>query len=103
MEITDIRWHRQANCLEIIFKDGQSAQLDGRFLRTNSPSAETQGHGKALKIQPTQPSVKACMVALEPIGNYALKITFSDGHCSGLYQFDYLYQLAQFATQNRQE
>lgn len=89
---TEIKLHQQSRVLEIAFDDGVCYQLPYEFLRVHSPSAEVRGHGVG---QETLQVGKKEVVILEvlPVGNYAMKIVFDDGHDSGLYTWDYLYNL----------
>lgn len=92
MIITDIRIHLHANTLELRFDDGKTFVLPTLYLRQCSPSAEMRGHGG----QPPKPTVidpAVSIRSIEPVGNYAIKIFFSDGHSSGLYSWEYLYEL----------
>ena len=89
---TDIRLHQVSRKLEIAFDDGSSFQLPCEFLRVHSPSAEVRGHGPGQEVlQVGKEDVN--IVGIEPVGQYALKLTFSDGHDTGLYSWDYLYDL----------
>lgn len=89
---TDIRLHQVSRKLEIVFDDGSSFQLPCEFLRVYSPSAEVRGHGPGQEVlQIGKEDVN--IVGIEPVGQYALKLTFSDGHDTGLYSWDYLYDL----------
>ncbi|ANQ83255.1 gamma-butyrobetaine hydroxylase-like domain-containing protein [Azoarcus olearius] len=89
---TDITLHRQSRVLEIGFEDGRSFRLPFEFLRVYSPSAEVRGHGPGQEtLQQGKRDVD--ITGLEPVGNYAIKPVFSDGHDSGLYSWDYLYEL----------
>ena len=89
---TEIRLHQRSRVLEIRFSDGEHFELPCEFLRVFSPSAEVRGHGAGQEtLQTGKRNVD--ITALEPVGNYALKITFSDGHDSGLYSWDYLYEI----------
>ena len=84
--------HQQSRRLEIEFADGQTFELAFEFLRVHSPSAEVRGHGpgqETLQIGKRQVTI----TAVEPVGNYALQPTFSDGHATGIYSWDYLYRL----------
>jgi DUF971 family protein len=91
---TDIRLHQASHKLEIIFDDNVSCMLSCEFLRVYSPSAEVRGHGAGQEVlQIGKETVN--IVNIEPVGNYAVKLTFSDGHDTGLYSWDYLYDLAQ--------
>jgi DUF971 family protein len=89
---TGITLHRKSRILEIAFDDGAVFQLPFEFLRVYSPSAEVRGHGPGQEVlQLGKRDVD--VLGLEPVGNYALKPSFSDGHDSGLYSWDYLYDL----------
>ena len=88
----DITVHSQSRVLEISFSDGARFRIPFELLRVCSPSAEVQGHGLGQEtVQTGKRHVD--LVAIEPIGNYAVQPTFSDGHSSGLYTWDYLYLL----------
>src|ERR1700752_178619 len=89
---TAITVHQQARVLEIAFSDGASFRLPFELMRVYSPSAEVQGHGPGQEVLQTGKR-EVGIVNLEPVGNYAIKPTFSDGHESGLYSWDYLYFL----------
>jgi len=86
---TDIVLHTQSRILEVAFDNGARYRFPFEFLRVYSPSAEVRGHGKG---QETLQSGKrdVLLEQVEPVGNYALKLVFSDGHDSGLYSWDYL-------------
>jgi DUF971 family protein len=88
----DITVHRQSRVLEVLFSDGQRFRIPFELMRVYSPSAEVQGHGAG---QETLQTGKRDVIidALEPVGNYAVQPTFSDGHNSGLFSWDYLYFL----------
>ncbi len=89
---TDIRLHQQSRKLEIAFDDGASFTLPCEYLRVYSPSAEVRGHGPGQEVLQTgKESVN--IVGIEPVGQYAIKPVFSDGHDTGLYTWDYLYDL----------
>ena len=88
----DITVHSQSRVLEISFSDGARFRIPFELLRVCSPSAEVQGHGPGQEtVQTGKRHVD--LVAIEPVGNYAVQPTFSDGHSSGLYTWDYLYLL----------
>lgn len=89
---TGLTVHGRSRMLEIAFSDGAVFRLPFELLRVCSPSAEVQGHGPG---QETVQSGKRDVVlsALEPIGNYAVKPVFSDGHDTGIYSWDLLYRL----------
>ena len=89
---TEIKLHQQSKAMEISFADGTSFRLSYEFLRVYSPSAEVRGHG------PGQETLQAgkrdvTIVEVEPVGHYAIRPKFSDGHESGIYSWDYLYGL----------
>ena len=89
---TDIRLHQASRLLEIKFDDNTECMLSCEFLRVHSPSAEVRGHGQGQDVlQIDKEDVN--ITAIEPIGNYAVKLVFSDGHDTGLYSWDYLYDL----------
>ncbi|MDQ8020401.1 MAG: DUF971 domain-containing protein [Moraxellaceae bacterium] len=90
---TDIVLHQASRCLEIAFDDGTRAKLGCEFLRVHSPSAEVRGHGAGQEVLQTGKR-DVTITAVQPVGHYALKLVFSDGHDSGLYSWDYLYELA---------
>lgn len=89
---TEIRLHQKSRILEIAFADGRSFRLPFEFLRVYSPSAEVRGHGPGQEV--LQTGKRAVDIsALEPVGSYAVQPTFSDGHSTGIYTWDYLYEL----------
>lgn len=89
---TEITLHQQSRELEIAFDDGNRFRLSCEFLRVYSPSAEVRGHGPGQEVlQVGKREVN--ITAIEPVGTYAIKPTFSDGHDTGLYSWDYLHDL----------
>lgn len=89
---TGITLHRKSRLLEITFADDSRFSLPFEYLRVYSPSAEVRGHGPGQEVlQLGKRDVD--IVEVEPIGNYAIKPVFSDGHDTGLYSWDYLYML----------
>ena len=91
---TEIRAFRDERRLEVDFDDGRSFSLPAELLRVESPSAEVQGHS------PRQKTIVAGkrhvgIAAVEPVGNYAVRITFDDGHATGLYSWRYLRELGE--------
>ena len=84
--------HSQSRLLEIAFSDGALFKIPFELMRVYSPSAEVQGHGPGQEVLQTGKR-EVGVVALEPIGNYAVKPVFSDGHESGIFSWDYLYHL----------
>jgi DUF971 family protein len=88
----DLTVHGKSRVLEISFSDGQTFRIPFELMRVYSPSAEVQGHGPGQEVLQTGKR-EVGLVALEPVGNYAVQPTFSDGHNSGIYSWDYLYFL----------
>lgn len=84
--------HQQSRVLEVGFSDGRSFRIPFELMRVYSPSAEVQGHGPGQEVLQTGKR-DVGIVALEPVGQYAVQPTFSDGHETGIYTWDYLYQL----------
>ena len=95
---TALTVHSQSRILEIAFSDGAQFKIPFELMRIYSPSAEVQGHGPGQEILQTGKR-EVNVVELEPIGNYAVKPVFSDGHESGLFTWDYLYHLGADQTQ----
>jgi DUF971 family protein len=92
---TKITLHQQSRALEIAFDDGSSYRLPYEFLRVYSPSAEVRGHGPGQEV--LQVGKKNIGVnGVEPVGTYALKILFDDGHDNGLYTWEYLQELGKY-------
>jgi DUF971 family protein len=89
---TDITVHQQSRALEISFSDGSRFHIPLELMRVYSPSAEVQGHGPGQEVLQTGKRLVG-LQALEPIGNYAVKPVFTDGHESGIFSWDYLYHL----------
>jgi len=89
---TALTVHGQSRVLEIAFSDGAAFKIPFELMRVYSPSAEVQGHGPGQEVLQTGKR-EVEIAALEQIGNYAVKPVFSDGHESGIFTWDYLYQL----------
>ena len=89
---TALTVHGQSRTLEIAFSDGAGFNIPFELMRVYSPSAEVQGHGPGQEILQTGKR-EVDLVQLEPVGNYAVKPIFSDGHESGIFSWDYLYHL----------
>jgi len=87
---TEIKLHRKSRVLEIAFGDGKTFQFPGEFLRVYSPSAEVRGHGPGQEVLQTGKK-EVSISHIEPVGNYAIQLNFSDGHNTGLYSWDLLY------------
>src|SRR5919205_3245637 len=91
---TELTLHQQSRVLEIGFDDGRTFRLPYEFLRVYSPSAEVRGHGPGQEVLQTgKRSVE--IRSLEPVGSYAVQPNFSDGHTTGIYSWDYLYELGE--------
>ncbi len=89
---TDINLHQKSKMLELEFDDGKKFNLSCEFLRVYSPSAEVQGHGPGQEVlQIGKEGVN--ITAVEPVGNYAVKFEFDDGHNTGIYSWETLYRL----------
>jgi DUF971 family protein len=88
----EIKVHQLSHVLEIEFDNGERFRLPFEYLRVYSPSAEVRGHGPGQEI--LQAGKKDIVISkLEPVGNYALQLFFSDGHNTGIYSWDYLHEL----------
>jgi len=89
---TEIKLHQQSRVMEVAFDDGRTFRLPYEYLRVFSPSAEVRGHGPGQEVlQVGKKDIEIRQV--EPVGSYAVQPTFSDGHATGIYSWDYLYQL----------
>ncbi|MES3003304.1 MAG: DUF971 domain-containing protein [Pseudomonadota bacterium] len=88
----DMTVHGQSRVLEVSFSDGAHFRIPFELMRIYSPSAEVQGHGPGQEVLQTGKR-DVSLVALEPIGNYAVQPTFSDGHDTGIFSWEYLYFL----------
>jgi DUF971 family protein len=89
---TEIKLHQKSRVLEISFADGSHFELPFEFLRVYSPSAEVRGHGPGQEVlQSGKKNVD--ILSLEPVGSYAVQPHFSDGHSTGIYSWDYLYEI----------
>ncbi len=87
-----IRLRRKSRLLTVSFDDGRTFDLPFEFLRVNSPSAEVQGHGRGQRVLVTgKENVR--IDAVEPVGHYAVRLVFDDGHDTGLYTWKYLHEL----------
>ena len=84
--------HSQSRVLEVSFSDGAEFRIPFELMRIYSPSAEVQGHGPGQEVLQTGKR-HVELTALEPVGNYAVQPTFSDGHATGIFSWDYLYFL----------
>ena len=89
---TQIELHQAEKQLELSYGDGQNYTLSCEYLRVLSPSAEVRGHGPGQEVLQSG-KINISIDAIQPVGNYALQLIFSDGHDSGIYSWDYLHQL----------
>ena len=89
----EIKLHQASKLLEIKFSNLTECMLSCEFLRVYSPSAEVKGHGPGQEILQTHKE-NVSIESIEPVGQYAVKLVFSDGHNTGIYTWDYLYELA---------
>jgi DUF971 family protein len=91
---TEIKLHQASRVLEIAFNDGLTFRLPYEYLRVYSPSAEVRGHGPGQEV--LQVGKRAIAIKeVEPVGHYAIRPTFSDGHDTGIFSWDYLYDLGE--------
>ena len=88
----EIRLRKKSRVLEIEFDDGKRFSLPFEYLRVSSPSAEVRGHGPGQEVLQTG-KAQVGIDAIEPAGHYALKLVFDDGHDTGLYTWQYFYEL----------
>lgn len=87
-----INLHQKSRVLELEFDDGEKFELSCEYLRVHSPSAEVKGHGPGQEVLQTGKE-NVNISEIEPVGNYAVKLIFDDGHNTGLYSWSYLYEL----------
>ena len=92
ISVTRLHYHQQRRLLDVEFSDGVQASFSAEFLRVFSPSAEVQGHGKPKLVSHKK---QVGISKLTPVGHYAVKLHFDDGHDSGIYSWSYLHQLQQ--------
>lgn len=88
----EVKLKQAENILEISYDDASLFRLSAEFLRVNSPSAEVKGHGPGQEVT-VSGKRNASITRLDPVGNYALRIHFDDGHDTGLYSWAYFYEL----------
>lgn len=89
---TEIKLHQVSRMLEVAFDTGETFNLSCEYLRVHSPSAEVRGHGpgqEVLQVGKKEVGIRA----VEAVGNYAVKLVFSDNHDTGIFSWDYLYEL----------
>jgi DUF971 family protein len=88
----EIKYHRRSRELEVRFENGVAARLTAELLRVHSPSAEVKGHGGGEGVLVTGKE-QVAITAIEPVGRYAVRLVFDDGHDTGLYTWPVLYEL----------
>jgi DUF971 family protein len=89
---TEIKYHKRSRELEVRFADGMSGRLSAEYLRVQSPSAEVKGHSAGEGILVTGKE-QVGITRIDPVGRYAVKLVFDDGHDTGLYTWALLYEL----------
>ncbi|MBT8084038.1 MAG: DUF971 domain-containing protein [Woeseia sp.] len=89
---SEIRLRKGSRCLRVSFPDDEVFDLPFEYLRVYSPSAEVKGHGPGQEVLQTGKE-NVAITRLEPVGHYAIRLVFDDGHDSGLYTWQYLYEL----------
>ncbi|OBS08387.1 gamma-butyrobetaine hydroxylase-like domain-containing protein [Acidihalobacter prosperus] len=99
---TEIRLHQQSRVLELAYENGERFRLPCEYLRVFSPSAEVRGHGPGQEVLQTGKE-DVNIVGIEPVGNYAVKLVFSDGHDTGIYDWRYLHRLGENQASNWQD
>lgn len=99
---TEIKLHQASRVLEVAFEDGTHFELPCEYLRVFSPSAEVRGHGPGTATLVTGKE-KVNISAIEPVGNYAVKLVFDDGHSTGLYSWNVLHELGTAQESNWQD
>lgn len=97
--VTELKLHQKSKVLEVAFDDGGRYDLTCEYLRVFSPSAEVRGHGPGQEVlQLGKENVN--IEAIEPVGNYGVKLVFDDGHNTGIYSWSFLHELAVNRTEN---
>lgn len=95
--VTDLHYKKADKALTVTFEDGTKFALPAEYLRVESPSAEVQGHGAATKVT-VAGKRNVAIERIEPVGRYAVRLVFDDGHDTGLFTWDYLHQLGRDKT-----
>ena len=98
---TEIRLRKKDRLLTLVYADGQRFDLDFEYLRVHSPSAEVRGHGPGQEVLQTGKQ-HVMLDAVEPVGHYAVRLRFDDGHDTGLYTWSYLHELGSEYEERRQ-
>ncbi|MEO3864127.1 DUF971 domain-containing protein [Rheinheimera fenheensis] len=107
IQVSRLHYHQRSRKLDVEFNNGETASLSAELLRVLSPSAEVRRHGKPMLVTNKK---NVAISKVLPVGHYAVKLVFDDGHDSGIYSWRYLHQLAtqqdslwqQYLTQLRQ-
>ncbi len=94
---TEIKLRTKSRQLDVDFSDGSHFELPFEYLRVHSPSAEVKGHGPGQEVLQTGKEAVG-VTELQPVGHYAIRIVFDDGHDTGLYTWQYLYELGKDRT-----
>lgn len=94
MQPTEIKLHKRSAMLELAWADGTRSELPAEFLRVYSPSAEVRGHGQGQEVLQTGKR-HVGIRRIEPVGHYAVRLHFDDGHDTGIYSWEYLHELVQ--------
>ena len=97
--LTGIELHRQSRKLDLQYANGERYSLSCEYLRVYSPSAEVRGHGPGQETLQVG-KIHVAITDIKPVGNYAVQLIFSDGHDTGLYSWEYLYELCKYQQQN---
>lgn len=100
--ITDIALDQKKHTLTLSFNEGENIEMSCEYLRVYSPSAEVRGHGPGQEVLQLDKEAVNIM-AIEPVGNYAVRLVFSDEHATGLYSWPYLLELAENKDSNWQD
>jgi DUF971 family protein len=95
----EIKLRTRSRVLEVIFDDGSRFEMSFEYLRVHSPSAEVKGHGPGQEVL-VLGKKNVGIRAVEPVGQYAVKLVFDDGHDTGLYSWKYLYELGRDREKN---
>jgi DUF971 family protein len=99
LQATEIKLRTRSRILEVAFEDGARFLLPFEYLRVHSPSAEVKGHGPGQEVLVTGKQ-HVGIRGMEPVGQYAIRLVFDDGHDSGLYSWKYLRELGEKLTEN---
>lgn len=95
---TNLVYHKRSKVLEVVFRSGERYELPAEYLRVYSPSAEVRGHGGPMMLVTGKEDV--AIERIEPIGHYAIRLVFDDGHDSGLYSWQFLYEMGRDFEKN---